>query len=299
MTEIDDNPRKKRPLDSVLLEQYIAMVRVFGGLLTTARTTLLHVAKEKGVSLEALGVSKETFVDLGEEIPTLVHTHVKAPEGAVVHRSTMPAPASSPRNGASAGLMLSADCLANPEGTRRALERRPKRTASIDLDDDNPHPELSRAEYRILLAAAQRPGSNAKQLAKLAGYRMSGGVMGALASLRRSGFLDGCEATKEGLRVLGPYEKLPTGKALRDYWTEWLKKKVGLCAARLFALACDRHPVALDPREAAEILGYEMSGGVMGALAAMRKLDLVAKRGKMAVNPMLFEESKRRKGKAA
>lgn len=279
MSETDDNPRKKRPLDSVLLEQYIAMVRVLGGLLVNARSALLSVAKEKGVSLESLGVSPETFIDVGEEIPALVRANVTTPAGAVVHRTNNRPPP--------------------PTQKPRTQVRLPPSPTNEETSTTAPPSELSRAEYRMLLAAAQRPGSDEEQLAMLAGYSTtSGGVAGALASLRRSGFMVDCDATEEGLRVLGPFPKLPKGERLRTYWIQWLDKHYGPCASRMFALACERHPAALTQEEAAEELGYSpTSGGVANAAAVIRKLEFIAPAGKMVVNPMFFE--KKRKGRAA
>jgi hypothetical protein len=134
---------------------------------------------------------------------------------------------------------------------------------------------LSRCERKILTASAQIGGTPSEDvLLLLTGYRPSGSWIEAMASLRRSGFLDGTRITEEGMRAVGPVEMLPRGEQLVAYW----EAKLGRCPGSIL-----RYLVALDdavPEEdALEATGYKKSGSWIEAVSKLRKLHLLTPRG--------------------
>jgi len=137
---------------------------------------------------------------------------------------------------------------------------------------------LKPAERAILTALAQYPqGRSQQQVSLLSGYSAtSGSFSGALASLRRSGYIEGTAAALRvlpaGLDALGGWEPLPTGAGLIDYWLERLKPAE---RAVLRALI-DSWPDAMTQAEVSATAGYSAtSGSFSGALAKLRKLDLI------------------------
>lgn len=90
--------------------------------------------------------------------------------------------------------------------------------------------KLSSGERRILTALAQYPQGRSKvQVAVLTGYALNGGGFNNyLGGLRSRGMIQGdgdrLTITDAGMQVLGPWEPLPAGSALIDYWCERLGK---------------------------------------------------------------------------
>jgi hypothetical protein len=137
--------------------------------------------------------------------------------------------------------------------------------------------DLGPTARALLTAFAQsdRPLTTT-QAAIIAGYSpKSGGVFGAMAALRKADFVEGDGAssiTTAGLRALGPFDPLPTGPALAEHWYGQLNPT----EAAILRIVVDAHPNGVSSSEAAEQAGYSpKSGGVFGACAKLRKLDLV------------------------
>lgn len=137
---------------------------------------------------------------------------------------------------------------------------------------------LKQAERSILAALAPYPQGRSKvQVALLSGYSStSGGFFGALAALRRYGFIDGdaksIRITSTGHEVLGPYDPLPAGQQLLEYWYGRLNP----AESNVLRQLVDSWPETMSKTDVAAAAGYSAtSGGFFGALAKLRKLDLI------------------------
>lgn len=150
---------------------------------------------------------------------------------------------------------------------------------------------LTKAERLVLIALAQYPGGRTKvQIALLSGYAHNGGGFNnALGALRTRGLLEGDASrmaiTAEGIAELGPFEALPSGQALLEYWLKQLSKAE---RSVLTALAAAR-PRALTKEEVATEAGYEPNGGGFNnALSRLRTLELINGRGELRASEDLF-----------
>jgi hypothetical protein len=98
-----------------------------------------------------------------------------------------------------------------------------------------------------------------------------------LASLKRDGLIEGSasgfRATPDGVAALGgSWEPLPIGRDLVDYWLGRLKPPEKAVLSALIG----EWPGTLTQAEVAERSGYSgTSGSFFGALAKLRKLDLI------------------------
>lgn len=152
--------------------------------------------------------------------------------------------------------------------------------------------KLPRAKQRILTALAQYPGGRAKnQVAVLAGYAVDGGGFNnALSSLRSAGFITGSGAhlqiTAEGKAALGPYEPLPTGRELLQYWLAQLAKAERAALTALVGV----YPTSIPKADLALQAGYDADGGGFNnALSRLRTLELIEGRGEIRASPNLFD----------
>lgn len=135
---------------------------------------------------------------------------------------------------------------------------------------------LKPAEKRILTIAAQFPeGRTSKQFSIFVGLAMSGSFMEYLHGLRNAGLLeksgDLYTLTNEGGKVLGPYEPLPTGRALLVYW----KVKLGGREAGALQVIVDVYPKTITSKEVCLHLGLAMSGSFMEYLHHLSGLELI------------------------
>jgi hypothetical protein len=147
-------------------------------------------------------------------------------------------------------------------------------------------PKMS-GERRVLVALAQHhPSAVTRQrLALLTDYTASGGsFLALLASLRRQGFTDtptgdGIRLTSAGMREVGDFEPLPTGRALADHWIGRLNRMEG----RILQLLVQTP--GLHTRAAvAQRLGYAAAGGsFLAAVKKLRTLCLVSASGKSSI----------------
>jgi hypothetical protein len=134
---------------------------------------------------------------------------------------------------------------------------------------------LSRCERKILTASAQIGGDPSEDvLLLLTGYRHTGSWIEAMASLRRSGFLDGTRITEEGMRAVGPVEMLPRGEQLIAYW----EQKLGRCAGSILRYVID-FDAAVPEEIVLEATEYKKSGSWIEAVSKLRKLHLLTPRG--------------------
>lgn len=140
---------------------------------------------------------------------------------------------------------------------------------------------LSRCERKILTASAQIGGNPSEDvLLLLTGYRHTGSWIEAMASLRRSGFLEGTRITEEGVRAVGPVEMLPRGESLVSYW----EQKLGRCAGSILRLLIQND--ALPESEVLDATGYKKSGSWIESVSKLRKLHLLTPRGDFQVPPL-------------
>lgn len=133
-------------------------------------------------------------------------------------------------------------------------------------------------QRKLLTVLAQYPsGRTKKQLAILAGYAHNGGAFAnPLSNLRARGWAAGgpdcLTATPEGIAALGPFDPLPTGAELREYWFGNLDGP----PAKLLRALCEKYPASMTKAELADTCGYQVSGGAFAnPLARLRSLDLV------------------------
>lgn len=142
---------------------------------------------------------------------------------------------------------------------------------------NGPGEKMPAAARKMLTALAQYPDGLARaKVGILAGYSPSSGHFdNILGWLRSQGYATKgtpIQATAEGLRALGSYEPLPTGRALLEYWLTQLAKGE---AAMLASLA-DVYPRGLTRDQLGERSGYSSSSGHFdNCLGRLRTLELV------------------------
>ena len=171
------------------------------------------------------------------------------------------------------------------EGVRQTTPPRPSSNGATSA--------LSRAERLILTVLVQYPrGRTAVQIAILTGYAVNGGgFRNALGSLNTKGYIargNNITISATGLKALGHFEPLPTGRALLQYWIGQLSKAESLS---LKAIA-DVYPRRITVEDVARIAGYEAKGGgFRNALGKLRTLQLIEGRGELRASDALFERS--------
>ena len=80
------------------------------------------------------------------------------------------------------------------------------------------------------------------------------------------------EATAAGLEALGPYEALPSGEALRQWWKE---RHLGKAERGILDVIAAAYPHGVPVEEIADRTGYSAtSGGFRNALSRLRSLQL-------------------------
>ena len=132
--------------------------------------------------------------------------------------------------------------------------------------------ELGVAARKILAVLSQFPeGCNAGKLTLLAGYRYAGGFRNSLSELRTAGLMVGknteiMRITDAGL-ALGPFEPLPQGRALIDYWLN--HNSFGPCERKILAELI-AHPNGLTAQELCERTNYQYAGGFRNSLSSLR-----------------------------
>ncbi len=156
------------------------------------------------------------------------------------------------------------------------------------LDPSNP---LSKADRLILAALAQFPaGRNKTQVAILTGYAKGAGHFNnTLGALRSRAFIEGggenLRATPAGLDALGPYDPLPTGRALLDHWLGQL----GKAERSILEVAAHAYPSGLSKDDVGNRTGYAPSAGHFNnALGRLRTLELIVGKGTIRASDNLF-----------
>jgi uncharacterized protein len=183
---------------------------------------------------------------------------------------------------------------------------RPERTVKLAPDrismaeELNGTLKLAAGERRILTALAQHSKGRSKvQVAVLTGYAATGGGFNNyLGALRSRGLIAGdgdrLRISEAGNQALGPWEPLPAGAALIDYW----RNRLGKAERLILDALTQAYPDALTKEEVAANAGYEpRGGGFNNALGRLRTLELVQGRGELRASDNLFERSVDPRGK--
>lgn len=145
---------------------------------------------------------------------------------------------------------------------------------------------------RMLIALAQNPkGLTYTKLSLLTGISQSGGTWRTyLGELRGTGLVEGgsmgITITPEGLKALGSYEPLPTGRALLDYW----RGRLGNSGKRsIFDVLVEAYPRGMAPADVATATGIAIAGGTWRTyLGELRGLELIVGRETLSANGDLF-----------
>jgi uncharacterized protein len=161
-------------------------------------------------------------------------------------------------------------------------------------DSDTNAQVLSAAQRKILTALAQTPTGipNAQRLAALSGYTVNGHFKNMVGQLRTAGHVTPAgtlpiQITEDGLKALGPFDPLPTGEELRQYWL----RRVGTSKARLLEALFKRYPEPLTTPELAEHANYTVNGHFKNMLGSLRTMGLVTPGGTpLKAMDYLFEE---------
>ena len=130
----------------------------------------------------------------------------------------------------------------------------------------------------VLAQRAPKPTTDA-QLSILTGYSRSGSFSGALARLRAAGWIEGdgkhISITAKGIPHVPAHAKIPTGAKLLEFWCD----RVGTMGATVLQAIVSSYPNAIDVDFIVDATGYKKSGSLSGALAVLRTLNLITKRG--------------------
>lgn len=137
---------------------------------------------------------------------------------------------------------------------------------------------LSGAERKVLTVLAQhQDGCDKGKLALLSGYTYSGGFRNILSSLRSNSYIEGgneqvMRITNAGDEALGPYDLLPTGSALANYWLT--SGKLSGAESKVLEILLG-FPTGLSAQSLAEAAGYEYSGGFRNILSTLRTAGVI------------------------
>lgn len=144
---------------------------------------------------------------------------------------------------------------------------------------------------RMMIALAQRPGLNKRQLGVRSGMSSGSGTFGTyLGKLRSNDWLtsngNGFHLTPAGLKALGAYQPLPEGRELLDYWLGELGSSG---AARILRALAERYPDSLSKERLGEMAQISHTSGTFGTyLGKLRSLELIEGRGELRASEELF-----------
>lgn len=149
-------------------------------------------------------------------------------------------------------------------------------------------------ERKILTVLAQqgRPLTKA-QILTFASYRSSGKVSSAFASLSRKGWMveestSLFSITTDGLKALGDFEPMPTGRRLREQLLNG--SRLDVREKKLLSHLVDAYPNPMAKGRILELAGYQSSGKVSSAFSRLQKLGYArpAGVGKLVASKELF-----------
>jgi hypothetical protein len=152
--------------------------------------------------------------------------------------------------------------------------------------------EISGGLRRMMIALAQRPGLNKRQLGVRAGLSSTSGTFGTyLGRLRSNGWVDGAgdslSLTESGSAALGSYDPLPEGAELLNYWLAELGQSG---AGRMLRTLAEVYPQGLTKEQLGERAEISCTSGTFGTyLGKLRTLELVEGRGEIRATREFFE----------
>lgn len=177
----------------------------------------------------------------------------------------------------------------NPKESHEIPKKSSRSEPAITGDGEN----MGRCERAILSVLAQHHGGRSKsQVSILSSYSIkSSGFSNALSALRTKGWLvggrDKMQITEEGISALGPYEPLPTGQDLLEYWLSG--RHLGRCEREILKVLADAYPDSLTKLGTAERSGYSIiSSGFNNALSKLRTLELIYGRQRLTASDVFF-----------
>lgn len=162
--------------------------------------------------------------------------------------------------------------------------RRPVHSAAA-TNGDTPSGGLR----RMMIALAQRPGLNGRQLGVRAGMSSKSGTFGTyLGRMRSNGWMEGSRdsmnLTGVGESALGQYDPLPTGTALLEYWIA----ELGQSGAARMLRALANSGRAMTKHELGEAAEISSTSGTFGTyLGRLRALELVDGKSELVLSPEL------------
>ncbi len=145
------------------------------------------------------------------------------------------------------------------------------------------------AERKILTVLAQYPdGKDKVALAHISGYTVNGHFNNLLGSLRSKGFAqpgNPVRITDEGLKALGDFTPLPTGRELQEYWMN----KVPNAETRILRPLLEAYPRGLMKEDLASAAGYTVNGHFNNLLGHLRTIGIVQRGNPIKASDTLFE----------
>lgn len=163
----------------------------------------------------------------------------------------------------------------------------PTQVSKLRIIPDEPGEKLPKAEKAILNVLAQYDHRSTVQIALLAGYAVGTGAFNnAMGSLRTKKYIwgtkDSISITEEGLSALGPFEPLPTGWELINYW----KKKLGKAERSVLEVLVKFYPAFTSKEFVAQEAGYTPgTGSINNAFGRMKTLELmIVESGEVRLN---------------
>jgi hypothetical protein len=149
---------------------------------------------------------------------------------------------------------------------------------------------MAKVDRLILTALAQLGRCSKPRLAATTGYAVNGGgFKNGLSSCRTKGWISGSDPldiTTEGLDALGPYDPLPTGRALIEYWAGKMPK----CERAIILHLAEIFPKAATKPELGHATGYlSDGGGFKNALSRLRTLELINRGAHISLSPHLVK----------
>jgi hypothetical protein len=222
---------------------------------------------------------------------SIAHRLDRAHEAAGLGRPIVPNPARTPTTGEPGPTLL----VGHKDGALEAPADSvapPGKIAAIQLAPKKGGVSLGKCEIAILgVLGTRRPQKTTlDQIAILSGYRQSGSFNGAIARLRAEGLIVGrgeaIEITRAGEgQYPGTFTQLPHGKALLHYW----QSKLGAAEGKILGVLVWARGSGLSVDEIAEKTGYQQSGSFNGALAKLRKLELISRSTPVTAHPTFFD----------
>lgn len=165
----------------------------------------------------------------------------------------------------------------NREINRTAQRPPTPSQAPREAASSNGHVDLDRLRRSILTSLAQHPdGLRKNQILTHAGYAAGGKVSSAFAELLRNGYIIGSGTlyiTEGGKSALGPYDPLPTGKALRAFLLNG--GKLNTLEKALLRVVCEEDGFPIRKTDILERAKYAPGGKVSSAFAKLVRLGYV------------------------